>query len=46
MTVMMTERWGRRTLGRTVSTTPRVFCQAEISFKKNPMYLLVIIFCS
>ena len=36
----------RYALGRTVSTTPRVFCQAEISFKKNPMYLLVIIFCS
>ena len=30
----------------TVSTTPRVFCQAEISFRKNPMYLLVIMFCS
>ena len=30
----------------TVSTTPRVFCQAEISLRKNPMYLLVIMFCS
>ena len=36
----------RRMKKMTVSTTPRVFCQAEISLRKNPMYLLVIMFCS